>query len=68
MNGGLEPITPNEHVYGRNLTVLNTPPEFDIKKADILFKDDWMNRKQVLANFWEKWTHQYLNQMSMQNK
>jgi len=67
-NGGLEPITPNKLVYGRNLKVLNTPSPDGIRKREIAFKDEWLERKQVLGNFWKKWSQQYLNQLSIQNK
>jgi len=67
-NGGLQPITPNKLVFGRNLTVLTTPSEQQLRASDIEFKDEWIIRKNILVNFWQKWTRQYLQQLSIRQK
>ena len=61
----LTPITPAELLIGRPLRAL---PDYDDKMENINYPEMWQRRKMLLQHFWNRWSRDYLSELSPTKK
>ncbi|XP_062573263.1 uncharacterized protein LOC134235177 [Saccostrea cucullata] len=62
----LEPLTPNHILTGKTTSPLPPPGEF--VKEDIYARKRWRRVQYLMEQFWSRWRHEYLAQITLRQK